>query len=122
MTLELIRMWLGGALAVAGGVFMIVGAIGLLRMPDVFTRMHATSVSDSLGAGLILVGLMIIAGPTLVAVKLLFLALFFGLTSPVATHAVARAALHAGIKPMLADDSPPPPTVPPARSAPQSTP
>jgi len=99
----LVAEWLGGGLVVAGSVFMIIGAIGLLRMPDVFTRMHATAVSDTLGAGLILVGLMLISGLMLVTVKLFFLILFFGLTSPVATHAVARAALHAGIKPMLAE-------------------
>lgn len=103
MTLDLVRQWFAGGLVVAGGVFMIVGAIGLLRMPDVFTRMHATAVSDTLGAGLILFGLMLLAGLSLVTVKLLFLALFFGLMSPVATHAVARAALHAGIKPALVE-------------------
>ncbi len=101
--MTLVTEWLGGALVLAGGLFMIVGAIGLLRMPDVFTRMHATAVSDTLGAGLILVGLMLISGLTLVTVKLFFLILFFGLTSPVATHAVARAALHAGVKPLLAE-------------------
>ena len=103
MTLELVREWLGGGLVVLGGVFMVIGAIGLLRMPDVFTRLHATSVSDTLGGGLILVGLMVLAGTSPVTVKLLFLALFFGLMSPVATHAVARAALHAGVKPVLAE-------------------
>jgi multicomponent Na+:H+ antiporter subunit G len=95
--------WLGGVLVLAGSLFMIVGAVGLMRMPDVFTRMHATAVSDTLGAGLILVGLMLISGLTLVTVKLFFLILFFGLTSPVATHAVARAALHAGVKPLLGE-------------------
>jgi len=104
MTVEMIRQWLGGGLVVVGGGFMLIGAIGLLRMPDVFTRLHAASVADTLGAGSILVGLMLIAGPTLVAVKLIFLALFFGLMSPVATHALARAALHAGVKPQLAED------------------
>ena len=103
MTLDLARESLGGSLVVLGGVFMIIGAIGLLRMPDVFTRLHATSVSDTLGAGLILVGLMVIAGVSLVTMKLVFLALFFGLMSPAATHAVARAALHAGVKPVLAE-------------------
>ncbi|MEX0853403.1 MAG: monovalent cation/H(+) antiporter subunit G [Bauldia sp.] len=103
MTLDLVREWLGGGLVAAGAAFMLIGAIGLLRMPDVFTRMHATSVSDTLGAGLILLGLVVLAGASLAAVKLLLLALFFGLMSPVSTHAVARAALHAGVKPVLAD-------------------
>lgn len=103
MTFELVRGWLGGGLALAGGIFMIIGAVGLLRMPDVFTRMHATSVSDILGGGLILVGLMIIAGLSLVTVKLIFLVLFLGMIGPVSTHAVARAALHAGVKPMVVE-------------------
>lgn len=106
MSLDLVREWLGAGLVVLGGVFMIVGAVGLIRLPDVFTRMHGASVSDTLGAGLILVGLMLLAGLTLVTVKLGFLILFFGLMSPVSTHAIARAALHAGVKPVLDRDAP----------------
>ncbi len=105
MTFELIRYWLGSGLVLVGGLFMIVGAIGLIRLPDVFTRMHGSSVSDTLGGGLVLIGLIVIAGFSLVAVKLAFLILFFGLMSPVSTHAIARAALHAGVKPVLADDA-----------------
>ncbi len=107
MTLELLRQWLGGGLVLVGGLFMIVGAVGLIRLPDVFTRMHGSSVSDTLGGGLILIGLIVIAGFSLIAVKLAFLILFFGLMSPVSTHAIARAALHAGVKPVLADDAEP---------------
>jgi multicomponent Na+:H+ antiporter subunit G len=118
MSLDLVREWLGGGLACLGSVFMIVGALGLLRLPDVFTRMHGTSVSDTLGAGLILVGLMVLAGLSLVTVKLIFLILFFGLMSPVSTHAIARAALHAGVKPVLDDGAAP--TKPP--EAPKSKP
>jgi multicomponent Na+:H+ antiporter subunit G len=103
VTLALIRDSLGGILVVGGAGFMVIGAIGLFRMPDVFTRMHAASVGDTLGVGLILVGLMIVAGLSLVTVKLLFLGVFVALANPVATHALARAALHAGVKPMLGD-------------------
>ena len=91
------------ALIMLGSFFTVVGMLGLVRMPDVFTRMHAASVVDTLGAGLILVGLMLFAGASLVTAKLFFLILFFGLLGPVATHAVARAALHAGVKPVLAE-------------------
>ena len=114
MSLDLLRAWLGGGLVCLGSVFMIVGAVGLLRLPDVFTRMHGASVSDTLGAGLILVGLMVLAGLSLVTVKLIFLILFFGLMSPVSTHAIARAALHAGVKPVLDGDAAPkkPPEAP----------
>ncbi len=105
MTFELIRYWLGSGIVLVGGLFMIVGAVGLIRLPDVFTRMHGSSVSDTLGGGLILIGLIVIAGVSLAAVKLAFLILFFGLMSPVSTHAIARAALHAGVRPVLADDA-----------------
>ncbi len=87
---------------VAGGFFCVVGALGLLRMPDFFTRMHAASVTDTLGAGLLLVGLMLQAGLTLVTVKLLFLAVLIFFTSPTATHALAKAAVVRGLKPLLA--------------------
>ena len=91
---------------VAGGLFSIVGGVGLLRMPDFFTRMHAASVTDTLGAGLMLIGLVLQAGLTLVAVKLLFLGLFILFTSPAATHALVKAALARGVKPLLADEEP----------------
>jgi multicomponent Na+:H+ antiporter subunit G len=91
------------ALLLAGSGFCVVGAIGLIRMPDFFTRMHAASVTDTLGAGLILLGLILQAGFTLVAAKLLILALLILFTTPTATHALARAAFVRGVSPMLAD-------------------
>lgn len=91
-------------LILAGSFFTLVGAIGLVRMPDLFTRMHAASVTDTLGVGLLFIGLMLQAGPTLVAVKLVFLLALFFFTGPVVTHALAQAALHAGIKPQLSED------------------
>jgi multicomponent Na+:H+ antiporter subunit G len=84
-----------------GGFFSIVGGLGLLRMPDFFTRMHAASVTESLGVGLLLLGLMLQAGLTLVAVKLAFLALLILFASPTATHALAKAAIAHGLKPLL---------------------
>jgi multicomponent Na+:H+ antiporter subunit G len=104
--IELLREALGWVLIVGGGIFVVVGAIGLNRMPDVFTRMQATSVGDTFGAGLMIAGMMVEAGFTLVTAKLLFLLLFLWFTGPVATHALARAALTAGVKPVLAPDSP----------------
>ncbi len=88
---------------VVGGLFCVVGAVGLLRMPDFYTRMHAASVIDTLGAGLILLGLLLQAGLTLVAVKLLMIGLLIFFASPTATHALARAAMVRGLKPRLAD-------------------
>ncbi len=88
---------------VAGGLFCIIGGVGLLRMPDFYTRMHAASVIETLGAGLILLGLLLQAGFTLVAVKLLMVGLLIFFASPTATHAIARAAMARGLKPLLAD-------------------
>lgn len=85
----------------AGGFFCVVGAIGLLRMPDFYTRMHAASVVDTLGAGLILLGLILQAGFTLVTVKLLMIGILLFFTSPTATHALARAAMLRGLHPVL---------------------
>ena len=93
-----------GIMLAAGGFFAVVGAVGMLRMPDFYTRMHAASVTDTLGAGLILFGLMLQGGFTLVSVKLLVILLLMLLTGPVATHALARAAMHAGLQPVLHDD------------------
>lgn len=93
---------------VAGGLFCVVGAIGLVRMPDFYTRMHAASVLETLGAGLILLGLLLQAGLTLVAVKLLVIGMLIVFASPTATHALARAAMVRGLKPLLAakEDAP----------------
>ena len=96
----------GSAIAILGSVSMAIGALGVIRMPDVFTRLHAASVSDTFGVGLILIGLILVAGLTLVSVKLAFLLACLFLTGPVATHAIARAALDAGVKPRAADGRP----------------
>lgn len=94
---------LSWAALLGGGFFYVVGAIGLNRMPDIFTRMHAVSVSETLGVGLMIFGMLLQAGFTLVAVKLIIILLVMWTTGAVATHALARAALHDGEKPLLAD-------------------
>jgi len=94
---------LSWAAFLGGSFFYVVGAVGLNRMPDVFTRMHAVSVSESLGVGLMVLGMMLQAGLTLVTVKLVIILLALWATGAVATHALARAALHDGEKPLLAD-------------------
>lgn len=88
-------------LLVAGGAFCVVGTFGLVRMPDFYTRMHAASVTDTLGMGLILLGLMLQAGFSLVMVKLLMIGLLILFTSPAATHALAKAAFAQGLQPLL---------------------
>ncbi len=86
-----------------GSIFLIIGGIGIHRFPDLFTRFHAASITDTLGAGFILLGLMIAAGMTLVTVKLLMILIFIFITSPSSTHALAKAAIHGGLKPKLDD-------------------
>ena len=91
----------GDLIVVAGSIFIVIGGIGLIRFPDFFPRMHAGGVTDTFGAGLVLTGLAIQAGMSLITVKLLLLLLFLWLTSPTATHALANSALEAGLKPKL---------------------
>ena len=91
------------ACLVGGGLFCVIGGAGLIRMPDFYTRMHAASVIDTMGAGLILAGLVLQAGFTLVSGKLLVIALLLLFTCPTATHALARAAFVRGVKPEVAD-------------------
>jgi len=91
-------------LILAGCFFILVGALGMMRLPELFTRIHAASLIETLGAGFLFAGLMIQAGFTQVTLKLLFILLLFFFTGPVITHALAQAAIEAGIKPELAED------------------
>lgn len=78
---------------IAIGVFLLVSAsIGMLRFPDIFTRLHAAGVADSLGAPLVVIGLMVLEGLTITSLKLLLLLILLLLTSPTACHALAKAA------------------------------
>ena len=87
-----------------GSFFTIVGAFGLVRMPEVFTRMHAASVVDTLGVGFLILGMGLQAGFSLVTLKLIFLLGLFFFTGPAVTHALAQACLHENVQPMLAED------------------
>jgi multicomponent Na+:H+ antiporter subunit G len=112
---------LSWACLLGGGFFCVVGALGMLRMPDFYTRMHAASIVDTVGAALVLLGLLLQAGPTLVAVKLLVVGLLILVASPTASHALARAAMVRGLQPLLAP-SPPPATPENAEGSPPSKP
>jgi multicomponent Na+:H+ antiporter subunit G len=91
-------------LILAGSFFTVVGAFGLVRMPDVFSRMHAVSLIDTLGIALLILGMAVQAGLSLVTLKLLFLLALVFFTWPVVTHALAQATLQAGVDPLLAED------------------
>lgn len=90
---------LSWALLLAGGAFCIIGALGLVRLRGFFARTHAASVIDSVGAGLMLLGLVLQAGLTLVSVKLVMIGLLVFFSTPTATHALAKAALARGMDP-----------------------
>lgn len=83
----------------AGGVFVFIGGLGALRMPNLYTRMHAASLTDTMAAVLILGGIMLQAGATLATIKLAAILLFLLITSPTASNALASAAILSGLKP-----------------------
>lgn len=88
-------------LLVAGAFFMLVASIGIIRLPDFFTRIHAMGKGDTMGIMLILLGLCVYEGFTLTSAKLLLALMFVGLTNPMASHALARAALRYGLTPLF---------------------
>ena len=101
---------LGWVLILAGSVFLVTGAIGLIRFPDFWSRLHALSVLDSAGVLLLLAGMCIQGGWSLVTVKLVIIGLFLLITGPTATHALANAALVSGLRPLSGTGGPDPVT------------
>lgn len=96
---ETVLELLSWALILVGGSFGIIGGIGILRMPTFFTRIHAAGMAETMCAPPILLAMMIQAGWSLTTFKLLLILMFLFLTSPTASHALAKAALHGGITP-----------------------
>ena len=95
------RAFLAGGLALFGAVMVLIGSVGLLRFPDFYTRLHAASVTDTAGVTLVVAGLMLEAGWSLISLKLLFIWIFLFLSGPAASHAVANAAHTAGLAPLV---------------------
>lgn len=87
---------LGAVLLLVGSAFSLVAAFGIVRMPDVYTRMHAATKAGVLGAGLVLLGAAAVTGSGAVLLRAVATIAFLVLTAPVASHLIARAALHAG--------------------------
>ena len=92
-------MLLANILLSLGLLFILAGVVGVLRLPDFYTRLHAMGKCDTLGVTLVLVALSIYAGASLVTVKVLLISLLIGLANPVATHALGRAAIKSGLAP-----------------------
>ena len=92
------------ALLVGGGLFCIIGGVGIIRLPDFYTRTHGASITDTLGAGLMLAGLGVqtlppfLDGDWLILVKLLAITIFLFITSPTSGHALVKAAYARGVR------------------------
>ncbi len=110
--LALITEVMSWILIVSGSIFVVIGAVGTLRFPDFWSRLHAASITDSAGMILLVAGMCLQAGPTLITVKLLIIGIFLFITGPTSTHAVANAALVTGLRPVegkgLVGDEPTP--------------
>ena len=100
MTIVDILSWI---CLIPGCILCMIGGLGLLRLPDFYSRMHGGGVTDTLGASLVLLGLMFQGGLTMVTVKLVMILVILLLTSPTSTHAVGKAALTSGLKPYVDD-------------------
>ena len=100
MDAQLLISILSGFFILLGVLALLIGALGLLRLPDVYCRIHAVGMIDTAGASFIILGLAIHEGVSLVTVKLLFIGIFLFFTSPIATHAVAQVAHKSGVAPV----------------------
>jgi multicomponent Na+:H+ antiporter subunit G len=96
---------LANVLLILGLFFILAGVLGVLRLPDFYTRLHAMGKCDTLGITFVLLALAIYAGVSLVTVKVLLLSVFIALANPVATHALGRAAMKSGLAPRLGPQS-----------------
>ena len=96
---EMIVEVLSWLFIISGAVFLLIGAIGIIRFPDFWSRLHALSVCDSAGMILLVLGMMMQAGLTFITIKLAIIGIFLFITGPTATHAVANAAFMSGNRP-----------------------
>ncbi len=98
--MELAINMLRDALLIGGALFVLAGNVGVLRFPNFFTRVHAAGITDTAGIGLILTGLALEAGMTLVTLKIILILVFMIMTNPTSSHALAKAAIHGGVRPV----------------------
>ena len=95
---------ISGILILTGAVAILIGLLGVYRLPDFFTRLHAASIVDTMGTIFILTGLILYSGINLISVKLFLIMIFILITTPAAAHALAKSALHGKLKPELAEE------------------
>ena len=94
-----ISLYLTGVLCLVGAFFVLVAAIGLVRLDDLYMRMHAASKAGTLGSGVLLIALAVYSADVAVALRALAGVVFFLLTAPISAHLLARAAYSVGYKP-----------------------
>ncbi|MDY0340124.1 MAG: monovalent cation/H(+) antiporter subunit G [Coriobacteriia bacterium] len=104
MSLQLLRDIVSGVLFVGSAFFFFAGSVGLVRFPDVYTRLHALTKSDNLGLGLLIAGLALQADSWMRVVKLILIWMFVIFASATACHLVANAAIDGGVHPWTRDD------------------
>jgi len=94
---------------IIGAVFLVAGGVGVIRLPDTYTRMHAAGLTDTMGAGLLLLGMMLQGGFSFITIKLIIILIFLWFTSPTSSYALGNAMLISRLKPLLfgGEDSPP---------------
>lgn len=97
--MSIVLEWVSGALLLVGMFLIVTGAVGILRFPDLYTRMHAAGVTDTLAAICIISGLLLISGWSLESAKLLMILIFLLFASPTSSHALAKAAYSSGLQP-----------------------
>ena len=102
--MTVILEWLSGLCLLLGGGLCISGGVGLLRMPDFFSRVHASGVTETLAAPLLLSGLLLQMELSLDSVKVIMIMILVLATNPTATHAMAKATLHGGQHPLESDN------------------
>ena len=98
--MEMLLSWLSGGALLLGTAALLVGALGLVRLPNLFSRIHAVGMIDTAGVAFITLGMLIYEGFSLVSVKLAIVGVFLFFTSPIATHAVAQVAHRSGFSPL----------------------
>ena len=94
---------LSGLFITLGVIALLIGSLGLVRLPDLFSRTHAVGMMDTAGVGLIILGLIVHEGLTLISFKLALVGIFLFFTSPISTHAVAQVAFRSGLQPVFND-------------------
>jgi multicomponent Na+:H+ antiporter subunit G len=97
--LSALAIYLGGSLLVLGAAFTLLAAIGVVRLPDLYTRMHAASKAGAVGGGLILLAVAVVGQDAAVSTRAIIGVIFLLLTTPVSAHLLARASYIAGYKP-----------------------